>query len=70
VAAIVVTDRRRQSRRLHLVQAERRRARTTPAAAIRTLRLARIEVTSSVGTRVTRDMPIARVVRPVPARAV
>ena len=43
-AAIVLTDRRRQSYKLRLVRAERDRARATAATAIRTLRLAAIEL--------------------------
>lgn len=43
-AAVMLTDRRRQLRKLRLVRAERDRARKTAADAIRTLRLAAIEL--------------------------
>jgi signal transduction histidine kinase len=43
-AAVIMLDRHRQLRRLRLVRVERDRARTAAAAAIRTLRLAAIEL--------------------------
>lgn len=49
-AAVVLTDRRRQSHKLRLVRAERDRARATAATAIRTLRLAAIELRTPAST--------------------